>query len=56
MAVSAASVVKVEEPKVESSAAFEAPITTPSTNDFIDSGKKAEKKDKWEALKEYNRE
>ena len=56
MAVSAASVIEVEAPKVESSAAFEAPITTPSTNDFIDSGKKAEKKDKWEALKEYNRE
>lgn len=55
MAVAAAPTVQ-EEPKAEGPASFEAPITNPSTNDFVDDGKKAEKKDKWDTLKEFNRE
>lgn len=55
MAVAAAPVVQ-EEPKAEGPASFEAPITNPSTKDFVDDGKKTEKKDKWDTLKEFNRE
>lgn len=55
MAVAAAPVVQ-KEPKAEGPASFEAPITNPSTNDFVDDGKKTEKKDKWDTLKEFNRE
>ena len=53
MAVAAA---PKEEPKEEeATTTFEAPITTPVTDSFVDDGKKTKKKDKWESLKEYNR-
>ena len=55
LAVATAPVVTEETPKTENSAAFEAPITNPSTRDFVEEGKKSEKKDKWDTLKEFNR-
>ena len=45
-----------EEPKgQEPAASFEAPVNTPSTNNFVKEENKGKKKDKWEELKEYNR-